>query len=115
VSAIIVVLFLLIIYTTSLYSYLLFHSLAEMCSIVVAVGVFMLAWNSRRYLDNNYLLFIGIGYLFVAMLDLLHTLAYQGMGVFHEPGAALATPVWRAARHARGGRLRVGSAFAKPA
>jgi len=113
VSAIIVVLFLLIIYTTSLYSYLLFHSLAEMCSIVVAVGVFMLAWNSRRYLDNNYLLFIGIGYLFVAMLDLLHTLAYQGMGVFHEPGANLATQLWLAARYVQSGTLLFGLLFVK--
>jgi hypothetical protein len=69
------VLILLGLYLTSLYSYLLFHSLAEMFSIVVACGIFMLAWNSRRFLDNNYLLFIGIAYLFIGGLDLVHTLA----------------------------------------
>jgi len=47
-------------YLTSLYSYLLFHSLAEIFSIVIACGIFMIVWNSRRFLDNNYLLFIGI-------------------------------------------------------
>jgi uncharacterized membrane protein YccC len=38
-------------YLTSLHSYLLFHSLAEIFSIVVACGIFMLAWNSRRFLE----------------------------------------------------------------
>ena len=44
---------------SSLYNYLLFHSLAEIFSIIVACGIFIVAWNSRRFLDNNYLLFIG--------------------------------------------------------
>ena len=32
-------------YLTSLYSYLLFHSLVEIFSIIVACGIFMIAWN----------------------------------------------------------------------
>jgi signal transduction histidine kinase len=86
-------------YLTSLYSYLLFHSLAEIFSIVVACGIFMIAWNSRQFLENNYLLFIGIAYLFVGGLDLLHTLAYKGMGVFQGDSANLATQLWLAARY----------------
>ena len=49
------------IYLTSHYNYLLFHSLAEVFSIVIACGIFMVAWNSRQFLDNNYLLFLGGG------------------------------------------------------
>ena len=86
-------------YLTSLHSYLLFHSLAEIFSIVVACGIFMIAWNSRQFLKNNYLLFIGIAYLFVGGLDLLHTLAYKGMGVFQGDSANLATQLWLAARY----------------
>ncbi len=86
-------------YITHLYSFLLFHSLAEVFSIVVACGIFMLAWNSRHLLDNNYLLFIGIAYLFIGGLDLLHTLAYKGMGVFHGYNANLPTQLWIAARY----------------
>ena len=41
-------------YLTSLYNYLLFHSIAELFSVVVAIGIFMLAWNSRRFMDNSY-------------------------------------------------------------
>jgi signal transduction histidine kinase len=101
---------LLLLYLTSLYSYLLFHSLVEFFSIIVACGIFMLAWNSRRFLDNNYLLLIGIAYLFVALLDLLHTLAYKGMGVFPND-ANLATQLWIAARYLQSISLLIAPLF----
>jgi diguanylate cyclase (GGDEF)-like protein len=86
-------------FLTSLYSYILFHSLAEIFSIVIGCSIFILAWNSRRRLDNDSLLFLGIAYLFVSGLDLLHTLAYKGMGVFPGDGAELSTQLWIAARY----------------
>jgi PAS domain S-box-containing protein len=86
-------------YLTSRYNYLLFHSLAEIFSIVVAGGIFMVAWNSRRFLDNHYFLFLGIAYLYLAGIDLLHTLAYSGLGVFPGHGANLSTQFWIAARY----------------
>lgn len=86
-------------YLTSLYHYLLFHSLAEIFSITIACGIFMIAWNSRQFFANNYLLFIGIAYLFVAGVDLIHTLAYKGMGVFEGYETNLATQLWIATRY----------------
>jgi serine phosphatase RsbU (regulator of sigma subunit) len=86
-------------YLTSRYSYNLFHSIAELFSVTVAVAIFMIAWNTRRMLSNNYFLFLGIGYLFVAGVDLLHTLAYKGMGVFERNDADLPTQLWLAARY----------------
>lgn len=86
-------------YLTSLYSYLLFHSLAEMFSIIIACGIFMVTWNSRRFLDNMYLLFIGIAYLFVAVLDIMHALSYKDMGVFQGYDANLPTQFWISARY----------------
>jgi hypothetical protein len=94
------VLILLGLYLTSRYSYLLFHSLAEIFSIVVACGIFMVAWNSRKFLNNNYLLLLGIAYLFIGGLDTIHTLAYKGIGVFQGYGANLATQLWMQARFA---------------
>jgi len=86
-------------YLSSLYNYLLFHSFAEIFSIVVAWTIFILAWNSRRIMDNNYLLFIGIAYLFIGALDLVHTLGYRGMEIFHGYGADLPTQLWIASRY----------------
>jgi hypothetical protein len=86
-------------YLTRLYSYLFFHGLAEIFSVVVAFGIFSVAWNSRRFMDNNYLFAVGVAYLFVGGLDLLHTMAYKGMGVFIGRGANLPTQLWIAARY----------------
>ena len=85
-------------YLASLYSYLLFHSLAEIFSIVVACTTFILAWNARRLMENKYLLFVGVAYLFVGIIDLAHTLAYKGMGVFSRYDADLPTQLWIAGR-----------------
>ncbi len=85
-------------YLTSLYNYLLFHSLAEIFSIVIAFSIFVLAWNCRNIMDNDYLIFLGIAYLFVDFIDIIHTLAYAGMGVFRGFGANLPTQLWIIAR-----------------
>ncbi len=47
---------------------------------------------------NNALFLLAVAYAGVAILDLVHTLAYTGMGVFPEQGANLATQFWIAAR-----------------
>ena len=88
-----------VLYIVSLYNYLLFHSLAEIFSIVIACGIFFFAWNSRQFLENEYFLFLGIGYLFIGGIDLLHTLSYKGMGVFEGYGANVPTQLWIAARY----------------
>ena len=92
-------LILLGLYLTSLYSYLLFHSVVEAFTIVVSCSIFIIAWNSRRFIDNHYFLFIGIGFLFVSIIDLIHTLGYKGIGVFPEYGNTLSTQLWISARY----------------
>lgn len=99
------------IYLSSFYSYLLFHSLAELFSIAIAFSIFVVAWNCRGYLDNNYLLVLGIAYLFVAIVDTLHTLAYNGMGVFTGYDANLPTQLWILARYLESSSLLVGPFF----
>jgi len=86
-------------YLSSLYSYLLFHSLVEIVTIAIAFTLFILTWNTRKYLTNNYLKLLGIGYAFIAFIDLLHTLAYKGMPVFPGYGANLPTQLWIGARY----------------
>jgi PAS domain S-box-containing protein len=85
-------------YLISQRNYVLFHSLAEMFSIVIAFCIFIIAWNSRRVMENSYLLFLGIAYVFVGGIDLIHTLAYPGMGVFPGTTTDLPTQLWIGAR-----------------
>lgn len=83
---------------TSSYNYLLFHSLSELVSIVVAFALFVIAWNSKKYMRNQYLLFVGIAYFFIGFLDLLHTLSYKGMPIFTDYDF-YANQLWIGARY----------------
>jgi signal transduction histidine kinase len=94
-------------YLASLYSYLLFHSLAEVFSIVVACGIFMVAWNSRSFMGMDCFAFLGIAYLFVGGVDFVHTMAYKGMGVFPGHATNLPTQLWIAARYLESGSLLI--------
>jgi PAS domain S-box-containing protein len=87
-------------YVLSRNDYLLFHSAVELLGVVVAFSIFIIAWNARRFLANDYLLFVGIGFLFVSILGTMHTLSYRGMGVFegYEP-TNLAAQFWIDARY----------------
>lgn len=100
-------------YFTSLISYLFFHVITELFSIVIATTIFLIAWNARKFLDNNYLLFIGIAYLFVAGLDLMHTLSYKGMGVFPGRDANEPTQLWITGRYLQAASLLIAPFFMK--
>ena len=39
-------------YLSSLYSYLLFHSLIEIVTIAIALALFILTWNTRAYSET---------------------------------------------------------------
>jgi PAS domain S-box-containing protein len=86
-------------YLSSCYNYLLFHGLAEFFSIIIAGGIFMVAWNARKFIENDYLLLLGIAYLFVGGIDLIHTFAYKGMNIFPGFDANLPTQLWISARY----------------
>ncbi len=86
-------------YVISRYSYPAFHTIAELFGIIIGFSLFMLLWNSRRIIDNNYLVFIGIAYVSVAGLDLIHTLAYREINLFIGYGTNLPTQLWIAARY----------------
>jgi PAS domain S-box-containing protein len=102
---------LILLYLTSLRNYLLFHSLAEVFSIVIAFSIFIIAWNARRWMENGCLLFLGIAYLFVGAFDLIHTLAYTGMGVFPGSTSDLPTQIWIAARYLESLSLLIAPVF----
>ena len=90
---------LITLYLTSLQNYLLFHSIVELTGIAIAFSIFILVWNTRRVITNTFFLTVGISFLFTGSIDLLHTLAYKGMGVFAGNSSDLPTQLWIAARY----------------
>lgn len=94
-------------------NYLLFHSLAEVFSLIIASTIFVLAWNSRSFGRNYYLLWVGVAYVFVAALDLVHMLVYSGMQIVPGLGVNPATQLWIAARYLQAISLVLAPLFVK--
>ena len=99
IPASLLVLVIAILYAVSRYNFALFHTAIEVSTIAVAVAIFLLVWKSRGIIQNSYLFFIGVTFVFIAVLDFLHLTVYQGVGIFPEGGGALSTRLWIAARY----------------
>ncbi len=89
----------------------LFHAVAELISIIIAFGIFMLIWPARRLLTNDMLVFLGFVYLVVGSLDLAHTLSYKGMGLISPDSANPATQLWIIARYIEAASLLLAPVF----
>ncbi|HSV27938.1 MAG TPA: MASE3 domain-containing protein, partial [Candidatus Omnitrophota bacterium] len=85
-------------YAVSAQNFLIFHTVAELFAIVVAFTAFGVAWYSRTWIGANFLLMLGIGHLFVAMIDVAHTVVYKGSGLVPYSSAGLSTQFWIAGR-----------------
>jgi two-component sensor histidine kinase len=85
-------------YYLSLHNYLFFHFSAELFSVIIASVIFIIIWNTRHHLKNNFFLVVGQAYLFVAVIDFFHTLAYKGVDII-ATNANLATEFWISARY----------------
>jgi PAS domain S-box-containing protein len=66
---------------------------------LIAFCIFVITWNSKQFIDNPYLVFLGIAFLFVGSIDTFHLLAYKGMGIFRGFDANLPTQLWIAGRY----------------
>ena len=90
---------LIILFVLSQVNFLLFHGLAELFSIAIASSAFLISLYGKDNEEYNYLKFIGASYFIIAIIDLIHTLAYKGMGVFTGYDANLPTQLWIMARY----------------
>jgi signal transduction histidine kinase len=96
----------------SLWNYLLFHTLAELFSIIVGALLAVGGWFAHRYSRVGFLPFLACGFGWVALIDLMHTLAFKGMGIFPDAGDAdTATQLWLAARGVEAAVLVIAPSF----
>lgn len=93
--------------------FLLFHALVETATVAVACALAIVAWHTRTLSCGGFLVFLGVGYAVVGVVDILHTLAYQGMGVFPRPGANLATQLWVGGRALQALTLLIAPAYVR--
>jgi len=94
-----VLLVLVVLYLVSTVNFLLFHGIIELAGLAVGFSIFIIVWNTRRVIPDTFFLIVGISFLFFGGIDLIHTLAYKGMGIFPGDNADLPTQLWIAARY----------------
>ncbi len=78
--------------------YLLFHSLAEISSILIGLMIISIVSYAYQFTKNNFLLYLGIGYFWVAILDLFHMLTFPGISIYIIQNSNITLTFWIAAR-----------------
>ncbi len=83
----------------SFHNYLLFHTAAEFFAVVIGVLVCVVAWQTYPFSRNSFLMYLGCGYFWIAVLDGVHTLVYKGMTVYPITVANPTAQFWIATRY----------------
>ncbi len=102
----------LLLVASSFYSYLLFHTVLELLTVLIATAALVVTWHAYATLRNPYLTTLGCGYFWIGTTDFVHTLAFKGMHVLpsvvtsNEP-----TQLWIAARYSEALLLLVAPFF----
>ncbi len=84
----------LILYDVSLYNYLLYHTTIELFTIFAGLSISLVALVTMNIGKNKIFILIGILYLYVSIIDYVHTLAYKGMNIFPTLTANEPTQLW---------------------
>ncbi|MCR4377370.1 MAG: PAS domain S-box protein [Rhodospirillales bacterium] len=81
------------------FSYLLFHSVAEGLSIIVAAMMAVTAWQTYDLSRDRLFMFLGCGFFWVAVIDMAHAFVFKGMNILPIESANPATQLWIGARY----------------
>jgi PAS domain S-box-containing protein len=82
----------------ALNNFILFHTLAELIAIFIGFGIFLFCTHTRKLELNGFYQIIGIVYLYVALVDIVHMLSYEDMGIISYSGADETIETWLYAR-----------------
>lgn len=83
---------------SSAWSFLFFHTVSELLSIIVGFSAFVIAFNAAPHIGQRYHLALGMAAIAAAAIDLVHTLAFRGMNILPGVDTNAPTQLWIAAR-----------------
>ncbi|MDP3265456.1 MAG: MASE3 domain-containing protein [Sulfuricurvum sp.] len=94
-----VILIVLLIAIRIYHGYLLFHVMVELFAVIVGILIAIISYYMHKFSRNDFLLALGVGFFWTAVLDLFHMLSYHGMNVYPEViSANPSTTLWIFAR-----------------
>lgn len=80
--------------------YLVFHNIIEAFSGAVSFSIFGIGWYSYNLSRDKRSLFLGVAFLGIGILDMMHALSYMGMPAFITPNSVnKASSFWIVARY----------------
>lgn len=80
------------------HSVLLFHTLVELTSVLVGIIMLVVVVNTRRFIKNDFILYLGTIYCAISMVDLMHALTVKGMPFFDIHDGEITVKLWLYAR-----------------
>ncbi|MBI9088085.1 MAG: PAS domain S-box protein [Desulfobacterium sp.] len=88
-------------YVINQYNYLIYHTISELFTVVIAWSFFIIVWNTKNIIKSDVIVFLGVAYLFIGGIDILHAFSYKGMNLIvgADAGANPATQLWIYARY----------------
>jgi signal transduction histidine kinase len=73
--------------------------ITELFSSLIALSIFLVGWNSRHRIENSVFLFLGIAFLFIGGVDLLHLFSLEGTGIIADGSVNISTQLVIAGRY----------------
>jgi diguanylate cyclase (GGDEF)-like protein/PAS domain S-box-containing protein len=77
----------------------LFHTFTELFAICIGIMCFVVAWNTFQFSRTRILLFLGCGYFWVAIIDLMHTLSFDDVKLIQDMSVETTVQFWIVARY----------------
>jgi len=84
----------LLVYTRFYVNYLVFHSFAEYFTVIVGFSISMVTYYTYSFTKNRYLLFIGFGYFWISILDMMHVQTFPGMKLYDNNNINITLTLW---------------------
>ncbi len=83
------------------YSYhLLFHTSAELFVCGISFALFFVSLNTNSMLKNKFIVFLGIGYFFIGIIDMFHIFVYSGVSIiFYNGDQSKVVQFWMSGRY----------------
>ncbi|MBK1813369.1 PAS domain S-box protein [Clostridium sp. YIM B02505] len=91
--------------------YMFYHSIIMFIGIIICFAIYFFASNTYKLSNNNFFMLLGMGFLTVGTIDVLHTVSYFNVGIFGLNSANLSSSLWISARYISGITILTTSIF----